>query len=170
MPEPPELAYETATPQQLQQRLDVLRERFRTGLLSVADFNTAIKAFQFTDAVGHLWAPGATSSQWYRWDRTQWTPATPPARLNVPQAPVMFTDFEGSAAAARAASPTTKICPKCGVTNIGKKFCTDCGTELGLESAAAAPPPASSTTGTCPKCGAVSVGKKFCIACGEKIG
>jgi hypothetical protein len=29
--------------------------------MSVGDFNAAIKAFQFRDAVGHVWEPGATT-------------------------------------------------------------------------------------------------------------
>jgi hypothetical protein len=135
MPEPPELAHETVSPDELLQRLDIVRERFRTGLITASDFNTAIRAFQFADSVGHLWAPGATSNQWYRWDGNQWTAAAPPPLLKVPQAPILFTDYEEEAADARrkgtvAPSPSVD-CPQCGAPNPGKKFCTRCGTKLG---------------------------------------
>ena len=68
MHEPPEIAYETVSSEVLLQRLEMLRERLRTGVMSVGDFNAAIKAFQFRDEIGHLWAPGATSGLWYRLD------------------------------------------------------------------------------------------------------
>jgi len=129
MPEPPEIAYENATPQQLLERLDILRERFRMGVMSVADFNTAIRAFQFKDDIGHLWAPGATSDQWYRWDLDQWTPAEPPRTLLVSQSPVLFTDFE-QATRPRATGPAVIHCGKCGTPNSGNKFCTKCGNRL----------------------------------------
>ena len=126
MVEPPELAYETATPAELLKRLDILRERLRLQLMSVADFNTAIKAFQFTDEVGHLWAPGATTSKWYRWDASYWTQAPPPATLRVPQAPVMFNDLLERSPAA----PVPASCGKCGAPLTGKKFCTVCGAKV----------------------------------------
>ena len=129
MHEPPEIAYEMATPEQLLKRLDILRERFRTGLMSVGDFNTAIKAYQFNDDVGHLWAPGATTSRWYRWDDGKWTVATPPSRLRVNQTPIMFIDFDEEKPPV-AAAPAGVSCPKCGAKNVGKKFCTQCGTKL----------------------------------------
>ena len=131
MHEPPEIAYETVTPEVLVKRLDMLRESLRTGMMSVGAFNTAIKAFQFKDEIGHLWAPGATTGQWYRWDIDRWTAADPPARLQVDQSPILFDDFEeATAPAAFASGPKSVVCPKCGSTNVGKKFCTSCGTKL----------------------------------------
>lgn len=132
MHEPPELAYETVTPAVLMQRLEILRERLRTGVMSVGDFNAAIKAFQFKDEIGHTWAPGATTGQWYRWDHERWTAANPPARLQVDQNPIMFDDFEAfeQAAARPASGPAAVTCPKCGAKNVGKKFCTSCGAKL----------------------------------------
>ena len=87
MPEPPELVYETVAPAEILQRLDRVRERFRTGLITVNDFNASLKAFQFSDDLGRVWSPGATTSQWYRWDLDQWTTADPPEVLRVPQSP-----------------------------------------------------------------------------------
>jgi hypothetical protein len=129
MHEPPEIAYETVTPDVLVKRLDMLRESLRTGMMSVGAFNTAIKAFQFKDEVGHLWAPGATTSQWYRWDLDRWTAADPPAKLLVDQSPILFDDFE-EATTPPAARPEAVICASCGSKNVGKKFCTACGKKL----------------------------------------
>ena len=135
MHEPPEIAYETVSSEVLLQRLEMLRERLRTGVMSVGDFNAAIKAFQFRDEIGHLWAPGATSGQWYRWDDGKWTPAQAPARLQVDQSPIMFDDFEEATTrqpvtSQQPAQPAGVVCPNCGARNIGKKFCTSCGTKL----------------------------------------
>src|SRR5438067_7012020 len=116
MPEPHELAYKSATPKQIIARLDILRERYRVGFFTAADFNATLKAFQFRDDVGHLWAPGATSNQWYRWDMDHWTAATPPARLNVPQAVVMFDDMPAGPAAP--IEPRAVQCPNCGAANV----------------------------------------------------
>jgi hypothetical protein len=136
MPEPPEPIYDTATPEQIAARLEEVREQFRLGLMDTAGFNAALAAFQFTDEVGHLWAPGATSGQWYRWDGTGWTPAVPPARLNLPATPIMFNDLELPAATSAPPASTPDgphagmVCPNCGHRNVGKKFCTNCGTKL----------------------------------------
>jgi hypothetical protein len=134
MPDPPELAYESVTPEQVIARLEILRERYRIGFFTPADFNATLQAFQFTDDIGHLWAPGATTSHWYRWDRDRWTQAQPPARLNVPQSPVLFRDLPGRVAPASPVEPAVArdTCPTCGTPNPGKKFCTACGTRLGV--------------------------------------
>jgi hypothetical protein len=129
MPEPPELAYESVAPEVLTERLDIIRERFRTGLLTAADFNAALKAFQFNDELGHLWSPGATTGKWYRWDGDEWTAAAPPSRLKVSQSPILFTDFERQTNS-RPSKPAGAVCPTCGASNVGKKFCTQCGTKL----------------------------------------
>jgi hypothetical protein len=35
--------------------------------------------------------PGATTNQWYRWDRTQWSVATPPAQLSASNLPLAIS-------------------------------------------------------------------------------
>ena len=53
--------------------------------------------------------------------------------------------------------PKTLKCPKCGreITEVGLKFCPDCGTKLLL---------------TCSKCNIdYPVGTKFCTQCGEAL-
>ena len=149
MPEPPETVHESVSPDVVLERLDILCERHRTGLMTASDFNAALHAFQFRDPVGHLWSPGVNTRRWYRWDRDRWTEAPAPPALLVSQAPVLFTDLEermalrrqalaASAserpqAAAPAAGPLPAprgVCPQCGAANPGKKFCTRCGTKL----------------------------------------
>src|SRR5215470_849095 len=81
MPNLPETVRDYFTPEELGVRLDQLRRWYQQGALGAAEFNATLSVFQFNDDVGHLWAPGANSGQWYRWDRTQWTQAQPPAAL-----------------------------------------------------------------------------------------
>jgi hypothetical protein len=129
-PDPPEVAHVTATPQQLVERLEILREQLRTGVLDTGGFNAALKAFQFTDELGRVWSPGATSGHWYRWDLDTWTRAEPPPSLRVPQEPVMFDDFE-RATSRPAAPPAARVtCPSCGAPAGRTKFCVHCGTRL----------------------------------------
>lgn len=133
MPHTPEPVYETVTPAELSERLEMVRERFRTGVINAESFNVVMKQFQFRDTLGHLWSPGATTGKWYRWDGHRWIPDSPPSTLNVPQAPVMVDDFDEHEARSRwrppPASPAA-VCPTCGTPNTGKKFCTKCGTRL----------------------------------------
>jgi hypothetical protein len=157
MPEPPEEVDDKATPDQLLERLEVFGERHRLGLMTAAEFTAVLRLFQFTDAVGHVWAPGARTKQWYRWDRTHWTPAEPPQRLIVP--PVHFEELPK--AAAPRPSPARQAAP-------------------GARTPAAAPPVAAAATSnrtapsppardTCPKCGAVMPGKRYCTLCGASL-
>lgn len=79
---------EQATPAQWIERLEIFRERFRLGLIDEPKFKEISRAFQFKDDLGHIWMPGATSNQWYRWDRTQWSVAAPPAILRATEIPL----------------------------------------------------------------------------------
>lgn len=81
MTTPPQTISEQATPTQWIERLEIFRERFRLGLLDENKFKEIVRHFQFTDNLGHIWMAGATSNQWYIWDRTQWSVAAPPAQL-----------------------------------------------------------------------------------------
>ncbi|MCI0476993.1 MAG: hypothetical protein L0Y55_12160, partial [Anaerolineales bacterium] len=49
------------------------------------------RAFQFNDDLGHIWMPGTTTNQWYRWDRSQWRVATPPSQLSAPAMPIAIS-------------------------------------------------------------------------------
>jgi hypothetical protein len=89
--EPTEPRSEQATPAQWIERLEIFRERFRLRLIDEAKFKDILHFFQFADDHGHLWAPGATSDRWYRWDRTQWTPAAPPAQLTAAEMPITIS-------------------------------------------------------------------------------
>ena len=82
---------ERATPAEWIARFEIFRERFRLGLIDANAFKNVTRAFQFTDDLGHIWMPGATSNQWYRWDRTRWSVAAPPAQLGATAMPVAMT-------------------------------------------------------------------------------
>ena len=81
MAERTEAQVERGTPAQWIERLEIFRERFRLGVIDETKFDEVMRAFQFTDDLGHIWMPGATSNQWYRWDRKRWTAARPPQQL-----------------------------------------------------------------------------------------
>ena len=82
---------ERAAPAQWIERLEIFRERFRLGLMDERRFNEIARAFQLKDDLGHIWMPGATSNQWYRWDRTQWRVATPPSQLSASEMPIAIS-------------------------------------------------------------------------------
>jgi len=82
---------ERAAPAQWIERLEIFRERFRLGLINETRFNEIARAFQLKDDLGHIWMPGATSNQWYRWDRTQWRVATPHSQLSASEMPIAIS-------------------------------------------------------------------------------
>ncbi len=131
MDEPPEILSETATPAKIVERLDFIRERYRMGQMDVGSLNEALKLFQFRDVLGEVWTPGVRTNQWYRWDGRQWIPGNPPERLQVPQMPLGIST--GSSVPSHkpgGSGPRAVQCPTCGASNIGKRFCTACGTKL----------------------------------------
>lgn len=153
MMNPPEPIHDKATPEQLIRRLDIFRERYKHGLMTAAEFNEVLKLFQFTDDLGHIWSPGATTNQWYSWNLNEWTPAQPPPLLTVPDMDLTKSPMWKVASASSKAqvtfnqpdqqtlsqqyqqqvvhAPPERRCPKC--SNIvagGKKFCTTCGTRV----------------------------------------
>lgn len=134
MPEPPELVSPTATPADILQRLELMREQYRMGLMDAASFNHVLELFQFPDVTGVLWTPGAQSGRWYQWNGREWVPGNPPERLQIPQMPLeLAPETErpaGQAAPAEPEGPRPVPCPKCGASNVAKKFCTTCGTKL----------------------------------------
>ena len=91
MTEPTGATVEQATPAQWIERLEIFRERFRLGLINETQFKEISRAFQFTDNLGHLWMPGATTNQWYRWDRTKWSAVSPPAQLGASEMPLAIS-------------------------------------------------------------------------------
>jgi len=106
MTEFPVATAEQATPAQWIERLEIFRERFRLGLLNESQFKEISSAFQFTDTLGHLWMPGATTNQWYRWDRTKWSAASPPAQLGASNLPLAISISWGKIPAPPALSQT----------------------------------------------------------------
>ncbi len=132
MPEPPEMLESFATPAMILERLDVLRMRYQMGAMDARSFNEVLKSFQFRDAADVLWTPGVQSGTWYRWDGARWTPGSPPDRLRLPKAELSISPDPAPQELSKWAprDPDTRICPKCGAENVGKKFCTQCGTKL----------------------------------------
>jgi len=223
MPNLPETVRDYFTPEELGVRLDQLRRWYQQGALGAAEFNATLSVFQFNDDVGHLWAPGANSGQWYRWDRTQWTQAQPPAALMLANAALessaAWLTTSGASTSASAATeaqattptdasagdlplrcaqcnrryasgafcmacggkleailkPTIETCSGCNAPlEPGSRFCKMCGRPLVRSAAGSSPPieagpPVSQSAGVCPKCGSSNVGKKFCTVCGAKL-
>ena len=136
MPDPPEILTPTSTPEKILERLEIVREQYRMGLMDPAAFNEVLKIFQFRDEAGTLWTPGARTDQWYRRDGTEWVTANPPARLLLPNLPLELspeperTPLPPLPRPPRATGPREVTCPTCGARNVGKKFCTQCGTKL----------------------------------------
>jgi hypothetical protein len=134
-PPPPESLASTVTPAQVLERFERIREQYRMGVLDLQAFNAGLKLFQFPDAGGALWTVGATSNTWYRWDGGEWRPGTPPPQLQLPVMPLELMPESDAPRLPPArqtvpAAPRAVGCPKCGAQNVGKKFCTHCGTRL----------------------------------------
>jgi hypothetical protein len=174
----PETLHDHFTPDEIVRRLRELRLRYQKGAMTAETFRGLLGAFQFNDEVGHLWTPGANSGQWYRWDRTQWTPAQPPASLVMAKADLQSSSAwittEGVAKSA-AVQPTSATgsaaasgklqCANCKQIFDSGAFCAECGGKL-----EAVPPPAPATN-VCASCGAaLLLGKKFCTKCGKPVG
>jgi hypothetical protein len=185
MPELPESLRECFTPEELSRRVEALRLRFQQGAMTAETFRGVLGAFQFTDDVGHLWAPGANSGQWYRWDRTQWTPAQPPPSLMMAKTDLQTSSAwittEGVAKSAPAqpvgargaatsstqtgASPAKLQCASCKRTFDSGAFCSECGGKLEVVT------PRAPARNVCASCGAaLTLGKKFCTKCGKPVG
>ncbi len=130
MTEPPEVFHQTATPAQILERFQLVRERYKMGMMDARTFNDLLKLFQFRDVMGVLWTPGAQSGEWYRLNAGQWTPGNPPERLRIPQLPLGLDPSTAVPGQAEAATPEGGRCPKCGAATRGKKFCTSCGTRV----------------------------------------
>ncbi len=134
MPDAPELLSQTSTPQVILDRFELLRDRYRMGLIDAGSFNELLKIFQFRDAGGVLWTPGAKSREWYRWTGRDWTPGNPPDQLVIPA--MALDSLAGSGMQSEPLAPhgpggpRAVTCAKCGASNVGKKFCTSCGTRL----------------------------------------
>ena len=87
------------------------------------------------DANNELWTPGAQSGNWYRWDGRQWIPGNPPERLVIPKLPAELAPEPDPTPQPLTQwtppkDPNLKVCAKCGAENVGKKFCTKCGSKL----------------------------------------
>ena len=113
MPDLPESVTETAAPEQLMQALEIFRQRYQQGLMTAREFREMLNLFQFTDEVGHLWSPGANTGQWYRWDRSQWTAAAPPARLKVSSA--LSASPHVQIPPAQPPPPVSPVCAGCAI-------------------------------------------------------
>ncbi len=165
MPDPiPEPIQEKATPQQLIERLNQIRERYRYGMITPTQFKDILAVFQFVDEAGHLWAPGAASNHWYRWDRTQWTQAEPPGSLSLAHAGLSDTPAWLTTTAPAQPATGGSRCSQCGIDLPDEAvFCPECGSKR------AAPRPSGLQ---CPACGAShdNPAVKFCMICGARLG
>ena len=184
-------------PDQIRRRMDELRLRYQQGVIAPEVYKGLCSQFQFRDSMGHLWSPGAVSSNWYRWDRTTWTPAEPPGDLFCGSPPtIRWTATIGEAAAAypgpyawrerlglrrigffgeshryaaaRAAQmPPAPTCA-CGEPLKGTPFCKKCG----RPAPAPQPEQAQARSSNCPSpsCGAkIETGQRFCGHCGRAV-
>lgn len=178
MPDLPESIEETATPDELMRTLEGFREEYQHGLMTASEFKEVLNLFQLTDDGGHLWAPGANTNQWYRWDGHQWTPAAPPSRFKLPPEMVTSSVWERvpqpepdmvASAPEEEPIPQPQVCSHCGnPVQEGAKFCPECAQKVAI----AAPPPATPAEPCCPNpdCGRpVPVGKNFCTNCGSPV-
>ena len=137
MYEPPEILSEITTPAKVIAQLDVIRERYRMGLMDPPGFNEVLKLFQFRDSSNRVWSPGARTNQWYRRDGREWVADNPPDQLQMPKLPLELAPEPDrpslpptAPTAPQSRGPTAITCLTCGASNVGKKFCTQCGTKL----------------------------------------
>lgn len=174
----PETVSDRFTPEQLAERLLELRRRYQNGALDAAQFNAALAVFQFNDEVGHLWAPGANTGQWYRWDRSEWTPDQPPQALTMTHAQLetsaaWLTTSDAPATAGTVATSSDQAgsssvpsaaklqCKVCNLAYASGAFCSACGGKL--EPIA----PQLAVSNACSGCGKpLDAGAKFCKSCG----
>ncbi|MBI4789243.1 MAG: hypothetical protein HY782_19595 [Chloroflexi bacterium] len=168
MAEQAEARVERATPAEWSERLEIFRERFRLQLIDESKFDEVMRAFQFTDDLGHTWMPGATTKRWYRWDRKRWTAAPPPQQLtsaNMPTALALAWDRQIAAPIAidtkpdqAAAAPVRPEPPRVE------------GIPPPAYSAPEPPPPPALTRATCPHCGESYIPPaRFCPNCAEPL-
>lgn len=157
---------ERATSAQWIERLDLFRERFRVGLMEERAFKEVVRVFQFTDDVGHIWMPGATTNQWYRWDWNQWTPNPPPPLLMASNIPVSiaFTWNRELVAPIEMESGPSESEPTPTLTQPPQAEIQP--TPVGP--ASSSPPPVAQRT--CPHCGVACFAEaRFCPMCGQSL-
>lgn len=165
MPESPEVVRDTYTPEELVRRLEEIRRLHKGGALSAKTFNDFVSAFRFNDAAGHLWSIGANTGQWYRWDMTAWTPATPPQSLMLENASIQQSS-EWIITAGAGTRPSLQ-CSQCKASAADGTFCTKCGGKL---VPAATPASPAHGVSSCSGCGtALKPGTKFCMNCGLPV-
>ena len=163
----PENILQRVTPDRVMRALVMFRSRYDRGLIPPEEFNRLVASFQFVDELGRYWSPGANSGRWYRWDRTEWAAAEPPATLLVGDLPFTHTadwvSTQGPAPAPRPVAPPIPAGPRCScgaVLNPSSPFCPDCGRRSSPD-----PPQVRCSN---PGCGApIPAGKKFCAKCGQ---
>lgn len=180
---------EQTTPAQWLERLEIFRERFRLGLIDESKFKEILKSFQFSDGMGHIWMPGATSNQWYRWDRTKWTSAPPPQQLaasNIPVAialawnpqvvaPIELNATQIPAEIVRAAPEPPRVVRDAGTSVPTNTPPPPMPTPVAPPpppppAMTAPPPPSPMTRATCPHCGQMYIAPaRFCPNCGEPL-
>ncbi len=186
VPKPPEGIFETATPDELQDRLDLFRERYLLGLMTPAEFNELLLEFQFGDTEERIWSPGVNSRDWHVWRDGFWQRSTPPATLRI-RSSTLWMLFEGQQAdrpdrtdlsdrtgpsdrtdqtelphptsGTRPTSATEPIIPPPPPPGPGQ-FQDDLPSQ---------PPVDPSRPAFCPGCGQPAGHAKFCTKCGRQI-
>lgn len=157
-----ETQVERATPAEWIARLEIFRERFRLGLMDANAFKNITRAFQFNDDLGHIWMPGATSNQWYRWDRTHWSAATPPAQLIASKIPASIALAWNRQVVAPIAIDSNPVRPE-------QPRVVEPAQLVSMDSTSVASP-TTMLQATCPYCGQAYIAPaRFCPNCGESL-
>lgn len=172
IPVRPEDLFDTATPDELQQRLDLFRERYLLGLMSPPEFNDLLLEFQFGDSDGRTWSPGVNSRDWYVWREGVWQRAAPPGSLRIRNSTlwVLFgeqpadradrADQMRSAIAAVSTPVTEPLIP----------VPPPRGPGWNQDDLPARPPIDPARPSFCPGCGQPAGNGKFCTKCGRQFG
>jgi len=117
-----------------------------------------LRSLAGVDREGVLWSLGLKTGTWYRQENGQWIPGEPQGKLYL----IRKIDLK-------------ILCPSCKHVNLAsKRFCTNCGAELPMESVTESKtqsPSRASSSIVCKTCGATNAtNKKFCTQCGSRLG
>ncbi|MBI1952937.1 MAG: tetratricopeptide repeat protein [Candidatus Omnitrophica bacterium] len=69
------------TPQEIDARMERLKQELAHGLISEAELKAGAGTFRWADARGMCWSRGIESGQWHVWNGRIWLPSVPPDSL-----------------------------------------------------------------------------------------